>query len=121
MIWSGVRLRTLADVAKGRVIMDLLVLDLTRQNMMGSGPGIVCDGSVCEDAMRARDCWLREDVDGGRCVLRVRVHVLAAPLCVKSDQRLQESEAYLWYEQSVGGTNTDDWHITRNNEARVYC
>ena len=90
---SGVRLRALADVVQGKVVMDLLVLDLTRQNMTGSGPGIVCDGSVCEDAMRARDYWLREDVDGGRCLLRGRVHVLAAPLCLESRETLQENEA----------------------------
>jgi hypothetical protein len=102
---SGVRLRTPADVVQGKVVIDLLVLDLTHQNMMGSGPGIVCDGSVCEDAMRARDCLSYEVADAGSWVLLVRVHVLATPLYLESYERLQGNEAYLWYEQSVGWYN----------------
>jgi len=60
-------------------MMDLHVLDWTHRSMLGLEPDTVCDGFVCEDAMRARRCLRWEDVDAGRFVLLVGAHVLAAP------------------------------------------
>lgn len=69
---------------------------------------------MCEDAMHVQRCWLREDVDGGRGVLLVRVHVLAIPSRLKSGERFQGSEACLWCEQSVGYTATDDLRMNEH-------
>jgi hypothetical protein len=40
-------------VMKGKVVIDLLVLDSIRRSMTGSGLGTVCDGFVRGGARRA--------------------------------------------------------------------
>jgi hypothetical protein len=79
MVWRALTDTRRHEFSREKVMMDLHVLDLTHRSMLGLKPDTVCDGFVCEDAMRARRCSCWEDVGAGRFVLLVRAHVLAAP------------------------------------------